>query len=97
MALFPYKLFALTILLLRSGDIESNPGPLRFCHLNARSLLSDVDITQHIQHQYSLLDEIYETLVYRSDFDIIAVSETWLSDNVPNTELDLFFFSGALL
>ncbi len=89
MSVFPYTLFALTILLLQCGDIESNPGPIRFCHLNARSLLSDIDINQHIQHQYSLLDEIYETLVYRSDFDVVAISETWLKDNVPDTELDL--------
>ncbi len=87
--ILPYKAFVLALLLLRCGDVESNPGPLRFCHLNARSLLSDVDLNQHIQHQYSLLDEIYETLVYRSDFDIIAISETWLKDNVPDTELDL--------
>ena len=76
MASFPYELFVLTLLLSKCGDIESNPGPIRFCHLNARSLLSDVDTNLHIQHQYSLLDEIYETLIYRSEFDIIAISET---------------------
>ncbi len=89
MANFPVVLFNLTLLLLRCGDIESNPGPLTFCHLNARSLLSDVDINQHIQHQYSLLDEIYETLVYRNDFDVITISETWLTDNISLSELDL--------
>ncbi len=89
MANFPVVLFNLTLLLLRCGDIESNPGPLTFCHLNARSLLSDVDINQHIQHQYSLLDEIYETLVYQNNFDVIAISETWLTDNISLAELDL--------
>ncbi len=89
MSNFPVTLFNLTLLLILCGDIESNPGPLRFCHLNARSLLSDIDLSQHLQHQYSLLDEIYETLVYRNEFDIIAISETWLKDSVPDNELDL--------
>ncbi len=89
MAMFPFNLYAIVILLLRSGDIELNPGPIKFCHLNARSLLAGVDITQHIQHQYSLLDDIYECLVYQNEFDLIAISETWLKDNVPLTELDL--------
>ncbi len=39
--------------------------------------------------QYSLLDDIYEALVYTNDFDIIAISETWLKDNVREDALDL--------
>ncbi len=77
------------LLLLRCGDIETNPGPTTFCHLNARSLLSGVDLNKHIESQYSLLDEIYETLVYINEFDIIAIGETWLSDNISDADLTL--------
>ncbi len=84
-----YHVFILSLLLLISGNVKPNPGPVRFCHLNARSLLSGVDLNLHIASQHSLLDEIYETLVYRSDFEIIAICETWLKDSVPDTDLDL--------
>ena len=82
-------LFQLSLLLLQCGDIETNPGPTTFCHLNARSLLSGVDLNKHLESQYSLLDEIHETLVYINDFDIIAIGETWLSDNVADSDLSL--------
>ncbi len=74
--------------MIRAG-IQPNPGPISFCHLNARSLLSGVDLETHIASQYSLLGEIYETLVYDFDFDIIAVSETWLKDNVGDDDISL--------
>ncbi len=84
-----FSLLYIVMLLLKCGDIESNPGPTTFCHLNARSLLSGVDLTKHIESQYSLLDEIYETLVYINDFDIIGIGETWLSDKVLESDLTL--------
>ncbi len=71
------------------GDVPPNPGPLKFCHLNARSILAGVDLDQHIDDQYSLLDDIYASLVYTNDFDVIAISETWLKDNVREDALDL--------
>ncbi len=77
------------LLLLMCGDVPPNPGPVKFCHLNARSLLAGVDLEQHMDDQYSLLDDIYEALVYTNDFDIIAISETWLKDNVREDALDL--------
>ncbi len=77
------------MLLLMCGDVQPNPGPVKFCHLNARSLLAGVDLEQHMDDQYSLLDDIYEALVYTNDFDIIAISETWLKDNVREDALDL--------
>ncbi len=52
------------LLILRCGDVSPNPGPVKFCHLNARSLLAGVDLNKHIDDQYSLLDEIHETLIY---------------------------------
>ena len=60
-------------LLLRSGDIHPNPGPtgqreLRVVHVNARSLKNKIDLFEAESHQ----------------FDIITVSETWLSPSVPD-------------
>ena len=52
---------------------------LTLCHLNVQSLLSNVNVNQHVSSQYSKLDEIYTTLVNDHGFDIIALSETWLN------------------
>ncbi len=84
-----FKYIVLMILFLKCGDVHPNPGPLKFCHLNARSILAGVDLNQHIDDQYCLLDDIYEALVYINDFDVIAISESWLKDNVRQDALDL--------
>ncbi len=84
-----FRYFILLILLAICNDVHPNPGPLKFCHLNARSILAGVDLEKHIDDQYSLLDDIYETLVYTNDFDVIAISETWLKDNTREDALDL--------
>ncbi len=84
-----YNHRVLLLLVLKCGDVKPNPGPLKFCHLNARSLLAGVDLEQHIDDQYSLLDDIYETLVFEGDFDVIAISESWLKDNVRDDVLSL--------
>lgn len=66
-------------LLLMSGDIEQNPGPLStlenvsICHVNACS----------VRNKISLFEA-------ESDhFDIITVSETWLSDRDDDASLGL--------
>ncbi len=69
-----FKYFILLVLLKQCNDVHPNPGPLKFCHLNARSILAGVDLDKHIDDQYSLLDDIYETLVYTFDFDVIAIT-----------------------
>ncbi len=84
-----FCLLTILLLLMLCGDVPPNPGPMKFCHLNARSLLAGVDLDLHMDDQYSLLDEIYECLVYINEFDIIAISETWLKDNVRDDALDL--------
>ncbi len=43
----------LLLLLMLCGDVSPNPGPMKFCHLNARSILSGVDLDTHIEDQYS--------------------------------------------
>ncbi len=84
-----FCLLILLLILMLCGDVPPNPGPMKFCHLNARSILSGVDLDTHIDDQYSLLDDIYECLVYINEFDVIAISETWLKDNVREDALDL--------
>ena len=71
-------------LLLHAGDIEVNPGPSRtdtrtdlcIIHLNARSIKNKIDLTEAEANQ----------------FDIITVSETWLSKTNTNTLINLTNF-----
>ena len=79
-----YYLFR--VILLIAWDIESNPGPsanenvshinltnISICHLNIRSLRTEVNginvKLELIRHELS------------KNFNIITVSETWLSDS----------------
>lgn len=69
--------FFCKLLLLISGDIELNPGPinssdtLSVIHVNARSLRNKIDLFE----------------AECNDFDIVTVSETWLADR-PTTDRD---------
>ena len=77
-------IFISIILLLRSGDIEVNPGPLNelnVCHINARSLCPN-DRSKRI-------DEIQSLLCIRDGYDIICISETWLNESIPDDALDI--------
>ena len=61
-----------------SHDVELNPGPsFKFGHLNARSLNGD-----------DKFDEISE-LVKENGFDVFAVTETWLNDQVSSDCLEI--------
>ena len=79
-----YTLVTLRKLLLRPGDIEANPGPSRtnprsaLCtiHLNARSIKNKIDLIE----------------TEANGFDIITVSETWLSQIDMNTSIHLTKF-----
>ena len=79
-----YTLVTLRKLLLRAGDIEANPGPNRtdtrsdlcIILLNARSIKNKTDLTEEEANQ----------------FDIITVSETWLSQIEMNTSIHLANF-----
>ena len=77
-----YTLITLRKLLLRAGDIEANPGPSRtdtrsdLCDLNARSIKNKIDLIEAEANQ----------------FDIITVSETWLSQIDMNTSIHLTNF-----
>ena len=83
-----YTLVTLRKLLLRAGDIEANPGPSRtdtrsdlcIIHLNARSIKNKVDLIEAEANQ----------------FDIITVSETWLSQIDMNTSIQLTNFHPSI-
>ena len=67
----------LILILLLSGDIETNPGDttrdLTICHINAQSILNKLElIALELGH-----------------FDIITVSETWLGPSISSTEIML--------
>jgi hypothetical protein len=75
-------LFALDYLLLCCGDIEPNPGPVSgfgdLCavHINACSIRNKLDIIE----------------AESNHFDIITVSETWLSESISNNSILLTNF-----
>ena len=71
----------LQLLLLRSADIESNPGPtpnyeIKIIHLNARS------IPKHISDVETECNK----------YDIITCSETWLAPHHTSAQTDLLHF-----
>ena len=71
----------LQLLLLRSGDIESNPGPtpnyeIKIIHLNARS------IPEHISDAETECNK----------YDFITCSEAWLALHHTSAQTDLLHF-----
>ncbi len=92
----PYLYCVLLLILLQCGDIEVNPGPpppqlTKLCHINARSLLAGANPELHLDSQDTLLDDIYETLVFDHSFDIIGIGETWLK---PTTVIETLNMTG---
>ena len=72
------------LLLLRGGDIEPHPGPrhdLRICHINARSLCPN-DRSKRIA-------EIHSMLCIEENYDIICISETWLTSDNDNESINI--------
>ena len=73
----------LTLLLLCHGDIESNPGPkksgnsqpLKFCHWNLNSILSENCFKVFLLKSFNALH----------NYDFICLSETFLSPSVSST------------
>jgi hypothetical protein len=80
-----YLLYFIINLLKLCGDIHSNPGPipnnktnknLQICHINARSLTAT--------------DRLEDIIIFTTQlhvFDIIAITETHLGPNIPDTEV----------
>ena len=84
------SLFISVILLLLSGDIETNPGPdsdylssFSFCHWNLNSIAAHNFIKMSLLQVYNAINR----------FDIICLSETYL-DNSYHTDDDQLTFPG---
>jgi len=71
----------ISLLILLSGDIQSNPGPvsrvssLNMCSLNIRSLTNPLHLTA--------IADLADT----HNIDIFALSETWISPNTTSAQL----------
>ena len=66
----------ISLLLLLSGDIETNPGPslhkdLTISHLNCQSVFNKLDLIA----------------LELNKFDVITLSETWLDDSINSSDL----------
>ena len=75
-------------LLSKSGDVHPNPGPmmqspLKFCHWNLNSILSRESVKIP-------LIQAYNSVV---NFDLIALSETYLNNSISNEAISLEGFS----
>ena len=69
------------LLLIRSGDIETNPGQkkqssLKFFHWN----LYELEAPDFIKLQ------LIGTYIATNNFDIVCLSETFLNSSIPNDE-----------
>ena len=76
------------LLLLLCGDAHTNPGPddvikaLRFCHVNARSILKS-----------GRLEELYLELCSLHEFDVIGISETHIDSKIPDVDVEFNNYS----
>ena len=89
----------LSILLLRSGDIKPNPGPSSVSSTsnlsNSSNMSTDIFSSLNFSHnlsfvQYnvqSILNKLYVLQAELFEFDILAFSETWLSQSVTSDDL----------
>ena len=90
-----FNIVVLPKLLIISGNIESNPGPalppvnknFSVCQMNARSILAESD-------NLNFLDGLpppklceFKTFVRDQNFDIVAITETWLDNTIPDEVL----------
>ena len=77
------------MLLLQSGDIETNPGPskssrLKLCHWN----LNGIAVQDFVK--VSLI----EAFIIANNIDIICLSETFLDSTIPLNDGRLYIIVG---
>ena len=97
--------FWLVSLILLSGDIHPNPGPITppspssstsssnisTVAFNSLNLTHNLSIVHYnVQSIFSKIEVLHTELI---DFDILTFSETWLSDSVENDDLMLQSFN----
>ena len=84
--------FPVNLIMLLSGDIETNPGPLtanclKFCHWNSNSIYARGGIKIPLIEAYSSIH----------NFDILSISETMLNTSISSEEIHIEGFSRDVL
>jgi hypothetical protein len=78
------------LLIHRCGDVHPNPGPtheikaLKICHVNVQSLYLRINA-----YHRRKIDEIDSILIKDHNIDIICLSETWLGNDIKDTQVDI--------
>ena len=72
------------LLLLLSGDIETNPGPkrssnIKFCHWNLNGLAA---------HDFIKVP-LVEAFITSNNFDLVCLSETFLDSTILNEDVNI--------
>ena len=95
----------LYVLLVVSGDVHPNPGPLSASSSNSSlnttymssSLLSSLNLSSHLSFVHYNVQSIVPKLDLLStelfDFDILSFSETWLNPSVSLNDLHIQSFN----
>lgn len=88
-------LIVLSLLLLKSGDIETNPGPVS--EQSFSSVSSTMSLNESmIKNKFSLVHYNVQSLLNKKDilfselssFDIISLTETWLDQRTPDNDIE---------
>jgi len=81
--------------LILAGDVHINPGPnVKLCVLNVRSLFAGLNINRTFLDQYSKLDDIKASIIDTEAPTILALTETWLNDEIANNDLIIPGYNG---
>ena len=80
------------LLLLLSGDTETNPGPkrssnIKFCHWNLNGLAA---------HDFIKVP-LVEAFITSNNFDLVCLSETFLDSTIPNDDVNIQINGYSLL
>ena len=80
------------LLLLLSGDIETNPGPkrssnIKFCHWNLNGLAA---------HDFIKVP-LVEAFITSNNFNLVCLSKTFLDSIIPNDDLNIQINGYSLL
>jgi len=88
----------LRIILLKAGDIEQNPGPPLTLGTDKRDISRNIDklfsfVHYNVQSALPKIDLLSSEL---SNFDVISLTETWLSDNINSQDINITGFHPPL-
>ena len=74
--------------------MQSITKKLNLCHINARSLLA---YSNDFRSNSVKMDEIRLVLSESFEYDIIAISGTWLTESTPNDSNDLYLPNNTII